>query len=132
EERLPPLLNKLDESKRVLFQRFTVREGVKSFARLFHRVNGRVEAILFVNFSNTVRFDHELKQRLHYLLQDMVKLLPGIMENLQQAEPFSGSRVLRMAQAVCELDELGLPGNRRSFNGCLDQILDAAFDALQL
>jgi hypothetical protein len=50
---------------RLLFAEFREREGVKSYARLFHLgSDGRPEAVFFVNFAKRVKFDVNLRRLL--------------------------------------------------------------------
>src|SRR5215213_6693460 len=48
--------DRIDAKKQFLFGDFVEREGIKSSARLMFKVDDRVEAVLFVNFTKTKKF----------------------------------------------------------------------------
>jgi GAF domain-containing protein len=89
-----------------LFRDFAGREGVKSFARLFHIGSGDVvDAILFVNFSEKKEFDPGFRTAIHAVLSKIVGILPDVADELRglDAEHLAESvKILHPAQALAK------------------------------
>jgi GAF domain-containing protein len=95
-EVMVPSRNLITAEKRFLFGDFVERERIKSSARLMHKVNKHLEAVLFVNFVEKQRFTPALKQRLRNLLSELVIDLPGLQEELRTSETNALIQAIRM------------------------------------
>lgn len=95
-------LDGIDPEKKLLFGDFVEREGIRSSARLVHAVNGRIEAVLFVNFSQTVSFGDPLKGKLKALLSRCISNLPALHEEIRASETDELVQTLRMFSPIYE------------------------------
>jgi GAF domain-containing protein len=128
----PALFRKLDDEKRVLFESFARREGVKSCARLLHRDGGGVAATLFVNFASRTEFTADLKKEIRNLMREMTDLLPVTTAELLQTSPLPAAQIIRILQPVQELANFGLRQGPHSQRECLGSILEAALAAFDI
>src|SRR3712207_4363275 len=86
-EKVNTPLDRIAPETRVLFNDFIEREGIKSSARLWHKGKGSIpEAVLFVNYTETVEFDDGCKKKIRDLLARLVEKLPAISKELHASE----------------------------------------------
>jgi len=85
-ELMVPARDLIAAGKRFLFGDFVERERIKSSARLMHKVNNRLEAVLFVNFVEEKKFTAALKKRLRGLLSKLVVDLTKLQAELRASE----------------------------------------------
>jgi serine/threonine protein kinase/putative methionine-R-sulfoxide reductase with GAF domain len=95
-------LDQIDPEKRLLYGDFVEREGIRSSARLVHTVNGRIEAVLFVNFSQTVSFGDPLKGKLKALLARCISNLPALHEEIRASGTDELVQTIRMFSPIYE------------------------------
>lgn len=88
--------DQIDTTKSHLFGDFVERENIKSSARLTHKVNGRIEAVLFVNFVEKTKFDKPLKLRLRKLLTRLAESLQELNLELRISEAGALVQAIRM------------------------------------
>ena len=90
--------DRIATKKQFLFGDFVEREGIKSSARLMHKVKDNLEAVLFVNFkkTNNKKFPTALKCRLRDLLSQLVTDLPKLQDELRTSEMDSLIQAIRM------------------------------------
>jgi len=96
-------------------------------------VGSNVEAVLFVNFKATVRFNRKLKEQMRLLRASLVDLVPAILEELRSQSPFPAAELLRILQPVQQLASGGIPGiEAMSPESCFHSILQAALEAFHV
>ncbi len=121
----------IDPEKNFLFGDFVERESIKSSARLTHQVDGRIEAVLFVNFVEKRKFDKALKATLRKLLKELVKNLPGLDAELRSSESDALVQAIKMFpptyQGSTKLHDWNQP-----LPDYLRSLLGVAFAALDL
>lgn len=98
-EEMSSPLDRIAAKKRFLFGDFVQREGIRSSARLMQKVDGRLEAVLFVNFVkkiNKKKFPPDLEKRIKGLLSELVTNLKGLQDELRTLEMESLIQAIRM------------------------------------
>ena len=88
--------DRIEAKKQFLFGDFVERERIKSSARLMLKVDGRLEAVLFVNFIKKKKFTTALENSLRGLLSQLVSDLPKLQEELRTSETDSLIQAIRM------------------------------------
>ncbi len=84
------------EKKRHLFGNFVEREGVHSSARMIHRTEDYVEAVLFVNYNAETEFDEELKDKIRSSFTDLVAQLPKLYAELDALEAENVNQIVQL------------------------------------
>lgn len=115
-----------------LFRDFAGREGVKSYARLFHKSGGVVDAILFVNFSEKRIFNDALKDAIRAVMVKAADKLQNVVNELRSldAEHLAESvRILHPAQALAKTFQ-GAASEGSELREPFEKILRLSLDAL--
>jgi GAF domain-containing protein len=125
-------LNLIDRKKRFLFGDFIEREGVKSSARLWHVKDGRIEAILFVNFAKTRKFNESLVQSLRDLRDKLIVNLDELVNELRASETDALVQAIRMFPPTHSAPEARLNEWDQPLVEYLRSLLSLALSALGL
>lgn len=125
-------LNRIDRKIRFLFGDFVEREGIKSSARLMHIENGRIEAVLFVNFDKERKFDEALKAEIKKLLAALVANLPTINDELRGSETDALIQAIRMFPPTYSGSNNQLNEWDQPLEEYLHSLLELALNALGL
>jgi GAF domain-containing protein len=116
----------IPENKKFLFGDFVQREGVRSSARLIHKVAKEVRAVLFVNFVKAQEFNDLLKHRLTTLFSELIKNLPDLETEVSKSESASLAQVIRMFPPTSAAEW------EHSVEKSFDSLLEIAKEALGL
>ncbi|MDT7541390.1 MAG: hypothetical protein QOE33_1294 [Acidobacteriota bacterium] len=106
-----------------LFGSFAERESVGSCARLRHfsKVDGKVDAVLWINFNKPRRrFE---KQKMRELMGVLVARLEEIAETHQRENPFPITQLTNILKPAEELARIGRPLSEVGLTWYLDKIL---------
>jgi serine phosphatase RsbU (regulator of sigma subunit) len=130
-DQMTPTLSQLARENN-LFGNFVQREQIGSCTRLrrFSPDDGKLEAILWINFSNPrKRF---AKRKMRKLMDAMVGYLPDIIERYKRENPFPVNQLLHILNPAEQLATIGRPLNEQNLDWYLEKILDAVLRAFNI
>lgn len=89
-------LEGIEPQKRRLFGNFVEREGIKSSVKLIHRIDGYVEAVLFINYDTLKEFDDSLKEKIKLLFGQVIDRLPLLRDEICSPEDKNINQVVQL------------------------------------
>jgi len=124
-------LEEISPEKSLLFGDFVEREGIRSSVRLIHKIGNRIDAVLFVNFTQPQLFKSALKVRLRKLLKAIVGDLPQLTEEIRASETNALVQAIRIFPPTHE-PETSQTQSDELLKTSLEALLEVIIRALEL